>query len=459
MAKKYASDLPLPGGVEQYFDTLLRLLRHVRDNPCRLDDLVRWIAATSQNASKSKAITMYVGLVARMGLWTTKDGQVRVTPDGLALVEQAQASETAAKRAVIEIKLRDVDGYEVLLARLAANDRSFDDLDDNLKQSLGVEWKSKNQTMFRVNWLRSLGYVTKDGRRYSLTEEGRKLAEGVPPPSPIKPPIEPPPPIPPQEKQTDLMKRATVIADRIDKAATEGGDGTELEQATAAAFALLGYATQVIGGSGNPDVVAAAQMGDASYRVLVETKSRSGGTVQQNDVNFHALKEHKSKANADYMVVVGADFSGGNLEKWAVENRVRLMRTEELRQLLLAHAESVLPLDGLGDLFAGGGSLDEGTLSQVLTESENDAQAMSLAKHVYDAVREHQDQEGVLNAHSLYYILGGQYPIPSIEMTIGLLQSSLIGVVGCSERGSLYSRLAPSALRDKLAQLSLAMNT
>ena len=32
MVKKYASDLPLPGGVEQYFETL-RLLRQMRDKP------------------------------------------------------------------------------------------------------------------------------------------------------------------------------------------------------------------------------------------------------------------------------------------------------------------------------------------------------------------------------------------------------------------------------------------
>lgn len=462
MTNKYASDFPLPGGVEQYFETLLRLLRHVRDNPCEHDVLVTWVANNFKNVTKRRAITMYISYVARMGLWTTKDGRVRLTPDALALVEQAQTSDSEAKRAVIDIKLRTVDGYNVLFAHLAGGERTFDELDENLKQSLGVGWTSKNQTMFRVNWLRSLGYVAKDGRQYALTEGGRELAKGVPTPEPPlpKPPIKPPvSEADTTEVQTDLMKRAIEIADRIDKAATEGGDGTELEQATAEAFALFGYATQVMGGAGNPDVVASAQMGDASYRVLVETKSRSGGVVHQNDVNFEALKEHRKKANADYIVVVGADFSGGNLEKWAGEIGVRLMRTDELRQLLLAHAEAVLPLDGLGDLFAGGGSLDEAALSQVLTESENMAQAMVLARKVYHAVREHQDQEGVLSAHSLFYILKGEYPIQSIEMTIELLQSDLISAIGRSDKGSLYTRMAPPSLRDKLSQLSQILGT
>lgn len=461
MPQKYASDYPLPGGVDRYFETLLRLLRHAQETPCDHDALVSWIADAFANTSQSTAISMYISSVARMGLWTAKDRLFRLTPEGIAIVEQAQTSEPDAKRAVIEIKLRDVEGYDVLLLHLAEADRKFDELDENLKRSLGVEWKSKNQTMFRVNWLRSLGYARKSGRKYAITEAGRMLSQGISTPAvrPIMPaPIEATPGCDASEPQTELAKRAIAIAERIDRAATSGGDGSELEKATAEAFKLFGYTTQVIGGAGNPDVVATARMGDASYSVLVETKSRSDGIVKQNDVNFHALREHKAKANADYSVVVGADFSGGHLEKWATENGVRLMRTDELRQLLLAHAEAVLPLDGLADLFAGGGSIDEAALSQVLTESENTTQAMGLARLVYDAVLEYQDQEGVLNAHSLFYILKGQYPIQSIEMTIGLLQSELIGAVGHSKNGSLYTRMAPRSLGYKLSQLSRVMS-
>ena len=461
MTKKYASDLPLPGGVEQYFATLVQLLRRVRENPCSHEELVTWVRETFPNASQATAINGYIGLVSRMGLWASKDDQIRLTPAGSDIVEKAESSESDARRAVIEIKLSEVEGYDALLRRMLKGEQSFDDLDCDLKAAIGADWKSKNQTMFRINWLRSLGYATKNGRTYVLTEQGQALARSLGEPEkkqPIPPVVDPddgPTPVP--AHQGELACRAAEISDRIEKAATMGGDGSELEQATAEAFTLFGYLTQVIGGSGNPDVLATAQMGDASYRVLVETKSRSGGVVHQNDVNFHALKEHKTKASADHAVVVGADFSGGNLEKWAAENGVRLMRTEELRQLLLAHAEAVLPLDSLRELFAGGGSLDEAVLSEVLTESENTALAMTLARQVYDAVRRHQDQEGVLNAHSLFYILGGQSPIPSIEMTIRLLQSDVIGAIGQSDKGSLYTRLAPAVLDAKLAQLARVM--
>ena len=458
MAKKYASDLPLPGGVEQYFDTLILLLRHVRDDPCDHGALTNWIIETFPKATQATAINGYIGLVSRMGLWSTKDDRIRLTPKGSDILEKQEVDPATARRAVADLKLSEVDGYDVLLKLLASGSRTFDQLDAHLKQTLQVDWKSKNQTMFRVNWLRSLGYVEKNGREYALTAEGRQLADSlgpITPPSP-QPPIEPqPPPV----DQTDLVRTATEIADRIEKAATEGGDGSALEQATADAFAFLGFSTQVISGSGNPDVIASTAMGDASYRVLIETKSRASGVIHQNDVNFNALNEHKAKANADYMIVLGADFSGGNLEKWAQEAKARLLRAEELRQLLLAHAEAVLPLDSLRDLMEGGGSMDEAALSDILAESENTAQSMRLAREVYEAILKHQDQEGTLNVHSLFYILGGASSIQSIEMTANLLKSDLIGAIGASDEGSLYTRVAPRTLRDKLTQLNQMMGS
>ena len=258
---------------------------------------------------------------------------------------------------------------------------------------------------------------------------------------------------PPEEKLSPLVKKAVELADNVDKAALSGKDGSALEQETCNAFAFLGFDAEVISGPGNPDVVIDAPMGVASYRVLIDTKSRSGGVVQQNDVNFNALKQHKAKVNADYMVVLGADFSGGNLETWAQENRVRLLKAEELRQLLLAPAESVIAMDRLEALFREGGSTDEAVFSEILAESENTVQAMSLARALYEAVRKDQDKEGVLNAHSIFYILAGEHSIPAIEATIDMLQSDLIGALTTTENGSLFTRLSPKMLNDKLTQL------
>ena len=456
MANKYASDLPLPGGVEQYFDTLTTLLRRVNETPMKQEQLAETISEVCPNARKSTAIGMYISLISRMGFWSSKEDVFKPTPEGHALLEKADCDPSAAKLAILETKIRDVSGYDTVFGTLQKGPATFDVVDSELKTKLNVDWKSKNQTMFRLNWLRSLGYVVREGHDYKLTDAGNGvLANGLIPPTKPEPGGEDdgdsgsPPPQHPSPLSTEAM----AIADAIQKAAIAGGDGSELEVATAKAFEFLGFSVQLISGSGNPDIVATALMGENTYRVLVETKSRSSGTISQNDVNFNALTEHKLKASADYVVIFGADFGGGNLEKWAAEQTFRLLRAEELRQVLLAHAEAAIPLDRMRELFLGGGSTDEGTLSSLLADSESASQLMSLCRQVYDAILNHQDEEATLTEDSLYYILGGAHSIQAINVTTELLQSDLLCALGQTDSGSLFCRLSPKTLADRLQQI------
>jgi hypothetical protein len=383
-----------------------------------------------------------------------KDGKYRLAPEGTTLIERATADPNEARRMLMEIKLRDIAGYVEMLRLLSEGSRTFDEIDSALKAALKAEWKSKNQSFFRLNWLRSMGYAEKEGRSYQLTATGQALAGGLAPSEGAQEHDARIETLPPTEKLQDaLITKATELADALEEAAHCGKDGADLERSTCDAFCFLGFHCELVSGPGNPDVVVDAPMGEAGYRVLIDTKSRSGGVVQQGDVNFNALNDHKAKFNADHVAVLGADFSTGNLEKWAEENKVRLLRTEELRQVLLAHAEGIIAMDRLEALFAGGGPTDEEVFSEILAESEHAAQAMSLARVLYNAVRTHQDKEGALNAHSLFYVLGGEYSIPAIQATIDLLKSDLLGALAEAGNGSLYTRLTPKMLRDKLAQL------
>ncbi len=457
MTDKYASEWPLPGGVDQYFETLIALLRHVGDKPIQHDALMDFVFETYPNTRGSTAVKIYLDYVSRMGLWQITDGQVRLTTEGSKLIERADTRAVAAKRTIFEIKRQSIAGYDEILKLLKDKELSMDDLDAQLKVAIGANWKSKNQTMFRSNWLRSLGFMEHDGRDYRLTAAGatiaRELFGAAKEGEEIAPPVTPPVARP----LKPLVAKAVDLADQMDKAAVKGLDGADLEKLTADAFALLGFEAQVISGPGNPDVVLTAPMGEGGYRALVDAKSRSSGCVQQNDVNFNALNEHKAKVSADYVMVLGADFSGGNLEKWAQQHQVRLLRVDELRQVLVAHAEGVIALDRLEVLFRGGGSTDEAVLSQTLAESEHTAQAMSLARFVYDAVRAHQDAEGALNAHSLFYILRQEYPVQAIQAAVEFLRSDLIGALGATQKESLYTRLTPLTLENRLAQLDDAL--
>lgn len=454
MIEKYASEYPLPGGVEQYAETLFTLLRLVGEKPRNPEALVQLFRETCANATGSTAINGYINAIVRMGFWALKDGAYRLTSQGTSLLVQAEDNAQAAYKSVLSAKLAKIAGYDFLLKHSLASPQTFDAIDADLKKRLKVTWSSKNQTMFRINWLRSLGYVERDCKVYRLTDAGTEIAgsllalagdgnadaERRPPRTLVEP----------RRSQAGL---ASELADRVDQAAVSGGDGTALEMAVADAFQFLGFETQLIGGSGNPDIVVSAPAGQSRYTVLVETKSRSSGSVNQNDINFNALIQHKTKSNADFVLVVAADFAGGNLEQWAAENDVRLFRTEELRQLLLAYEEAVIPLDQLRQLFIGGGSTDESMLSNLLAESEGRLQLTSLARQVYFAIHSHQEEEALLNENSLFYIFGSQYSIADIEQTVELLESNLLAAVGRTSDGSLFCRLAPHTLRSRLAQI------
>lgn len=457
-SNKYASEYPLPGGVEQYFDTLIALLQFIRDHNVGPDGLSQWMFDTFPNASGQIAVNGYISVLSRLDLWLEQDDVFRLTPEGTALVTKAESAPVDARRMVIEIKYRDFLGYDVLFELLSQGSQVLDNIHEHLKQSLAVDWKSKNQTNFRVNWLRSLGYVAKEGKNYRLTDEGKATFQILKCQAGTGGTVTPPPEKVVEVVLAPLIKRAMEIVERLDHLAVAGGDGKEFEEATEAAFKFLGFDTQLISGSGNPDVLATAAMGEKTFRILIDSKSRASGIVQQNDVNFLVLKKQKQSASADHVVVVGAGFAGGQLEEFATNNQVRLLSTADLRELLLAHAESAFPLDVLQPLFQGGGATEEGVLSEILTSAESKSEVMLLARKVFAAVKEFQDKAGAIQTDSLYYILKCEHSIPTIRLTVDFLKSDLIGALGETERGSLFTRVSPITLTNKLSQITRTLD-
>lgn len=452
---KYSSEDPLPGGVEQYYDTLVSLVERVASEPMGHEQLKATVTEMFPNATKSTALGVYIGSITRNGYWSNKDGVYKVTPDGHALIDTHKLNAANGSRMVLDRKLKLIAGYDVILQALKNGPATFDTIDTGVKTALKVDWKSKNQTGFRLSWLRSLGYVKRDGLNYELTETGKQaIANEIIDPGSEKEDTAGDGELLVHKVEPSLaLIIATELIEQIKAAAVLGGDGQDLEIVTAKALGFLGFDVEQIGGAGNPDVIATANIGSQAYRVLFETKSRSSGVVNQNDVNFNALVEHRKKANADFVVVFASDFSGGNLERWAVEQNVRLIRVEEMKALLLAHAEAVSSLDRLRELFEGGGTTDEGVLSSVLVDSESSLQLMKLCRDVYDAVLAHQAEEAYLNEHSLFYILDGAYPIDSISVAVELLQSDLLATLGRDDKGSLYCRLSSQCLATRLSQI------
>lgn len=286
---------------------------------------------------------------------------------------------------------------------------------------------------------------------FRLTEQGKSVYQMLLGSTPVNPPT--PDGGDRRRNATSLEHQAIEIAERLERSSTAGGDGKDFEEATQCAFAFLGFDTQLIGGSGNPDVLANASMGEKSYRILIDSKSRASGTVQQNDVPYPALLKQKASASANYVVVIGPGFAGGQLAEFAQQHQIRLMTTADLKDQMLAHARSAFPLDILEPLFRGGGPVDEGILLTIQSSSESGAEMIELARKVFMAVKDFQDKAAAINCDSLYFILGCAHDVASVQMAVAFLQSELIGAIGASTHGSLYTRLSPQTLQYSLHRL------
>lgn len=442
---KYAGEFPLPGGVEQYYETLVAILSAVRDDKMTPEKMNAWIRQRFETVRGDVAIAGYLGTLQKQGFWGSENGVCVLSKTSLDILEASETDPGKARKQVLDMKRQAVEGYEHVLQYLKDGLRSLDEVDRSLQQAMGASWQSQNQTMFRLNWLRSLGYVRKEGRSYELTSDG-KAAVGatveLPPPVPSSPPV----------GDNPMLAEAKRLADKLEHLAVEG-NGDAFEQALGKAFCFLGFDAQVIGGSGNPDVLLDAPLGKISYRVLLDAKSRSGGTVMQNDVNFESLRVQKEKTAAVYTAVVGPDFSSGNLEQWSEQKGVRLIRAEEVERLLLAHAVCPIPLDTYVTFFKGGGTTDDGILASLLAESENTLQMIQAARSVYKAVLDHQDSDASVDENALYFILNRAYSVDMVKAAVAFLQSDVIGAVGKTETGSLHTRLSPAALLHHLDRL------
>ncbi len=95
MTTKYASEYPLPGGVDQYFNSLVTLLKRVSEQ----QELVGFVFQEYPRTRGSTAVGQYLAHITRSGLWAIKDGKYRLTPDGSSLLEKVESDSDAARPA------------------------------------------------------------------------------------------------------------------------------------------------------------------------------------------------------------------------------------------------------------------------------------------------------------------------------------------------------------------------
>ena len=146
MTDKYASEYPLPGGVDQYFNSLITLLKRVSNAPPEQQELVDFVFQEYPRTRGSTAVGQYLAHITRSGLWAIKDGKYRLTPDGSSLVEKVESDCDAARRMLMDMKFQTIAGYEEMFRFFSEASCTFDEIDSALKTALQRSSWQKNST-------------------------------------------------------------------------------------------------------------------------------------------------------------------------------------------------------------------------------------------------------------------------------------------------------------------------
>lgn len=162
-----------------------------------------------------------------------------------------------------------------------------------------------------------------------------------------------------EEEATYDREYAEQLRAKLLKAHRETQDPTIFEELIAEAFDFLGLEVETKGGAGKTDVLVWASIGPRSYRAIVDGKTTAAGNVGKAQVNFETLKKHREANNADYCMVIGPGFSKGDLEASARDNRVTLIKTTTLAEILQLHAQTPFSLIDLEDFFTAYGIVDD----------------------------------------------------------------------------------------------------
>ena len=212
-------------------------------------------------------------------------------------------------------------------------------------------------------------------------------------------------------QKTGFPLAVKFIVERLNKTQFKSDSPTEFEEAIRDAFKFLGFEAELIGGSGDTDVLLTANIGQESFKVNIDGKTTKSGKIIDRQIDWLSLRDHKRKTQADFVIVVGPSFSGGNLDQRANEYNVSLLKTEDLIKLVEAHSKFPFTLTELKDLSTGGGNIKP-RVEDLLTQNLSRRNLLEQFRVIVEEMQSLQDRLGYFTFDSL----AGREKIEELEI-------------------------------------------
>lgn len=454
MAKgKYQSFWPLPGGNEKYVETLLEISNFVSKEKPKVESLKAHLL-TFPKVTKSINVRSYINTaLLHSGLFSKDGDYIKLTLDGKKFLEERDI------KFLYKILVKNVVGFDETLKIIARNPCNLETLREELMKELednDLSWTAAyGQPYWRACWLRSMSLINFNGHIYTISETGRNLL----PREDLT--------IKLQNESTKIERKHTdsevdlreyeEICRELKKLEHDSKNPDLFEIAITKAFKLLGFKTVHLGNSGETDVLATASLGRKAYTIMIDAKTTSNPKVSERQISWPSLQEHHDKHNADFIVVVGPDFAGGDLIDRSLKYNVLLMQTAALIRILRMHEKYFFNLEELREIFGKVGLFDIEDSSVTLEAQSVHEQQMKLFTQLLSKIWELQKEKENTKVNDLRWALNREFEDDEINDTLKFLE--YFSAIERNEDGNCIAVMTPNVLSRKMMLYSMAQRT
>ena len=458
----------MPGGYDGYLDSLRWVAESVQEAPPSRVDLARRIA--DQFDLTPKSADNRVGFLRRVGLIQVDSGVV-ILPEFMK--SWLRGGDPTSLMVQLHQRLRFVGE---MLAALDAPMRTAELLQWACDR-YGFNWTTSPQIDLRRGWMQSAGLMREERGLLYRTDAGTHFLDLVTVEEPsegqggdlgtaeddkskldadrhVEAHIE-------DQDESQSDSTASVIRGEIIEASTDSSNPARFERAVRNAFRLLGFAAEHLGGSGQTDVLLDARLGrDASYRVAIDAKTTSGPSLQDQQVDWDTLGDHRKKHEADHSMLIAPNPSAGRLMEHADRHDVAVLSAESLAGLCDLHAEQPLGLLDYKSMFEQNGEVDLTAIEELAQQA---CRVVALAQRLLHAMADLTRDLGPLTASQLLLTMYHQdrEDLPTraeIDEVLVSLASPLVGAIqGDPDKGYVVA-CSPAVTAERLRILGEALS-
>lgn len=165
--EKNKSIWPLPGGMNNYINTLNEFLETVESGMNSKKELINWYINNFDNVQSEKTVDGYIFVPKSMGLVEVNNGTYFLTEQGKEYLKNRNLDY------LYEVIVKNIFAFEEIIEFLktSTEPQKEQDIFDFLNENLNANWSTFAQTNFRLLWLLNLNKILKVDGGYIVRNE------------------------------------------------------------------------------------------------------------------------------------------------------------------------------------------------------------------------------------------------------------------------------------------------